>query len=292
LGFESLLFWGFHLLLLGIIMKKALGLLVLGSFLAISCASTGERSENVLLNSAHDPVFVPEAQEIQIGLQAAQAVGKQYKVSADSGMRAYVNSLGQSLAKAGDRPDLEYSFTLLQDPMVNAFALPGGHVYVTTGILAKLKDESELAAVLGHEIGHVVKQHGLKILQRQVVANLGMNYVLSLLSDDKAALLQAFAQPAESLLFLRNGREAELESDEQGMLIASRAGLDPSAMIRVQEMLMEAGGRADPLFGDLLSDHPASEARISQAKAILPRYQGPTDRGESRYQKEILSRLK
>jgi predicted Zn-dependent protease len=265
--------------------------LALLSLLALSCAST-ERSGNALFNSTNDPVIVPEAQEVSIGLEAASSVAKQYKPSSDTKLQAYVQSFGKKLASVSDRPGLDYRFILLDDPMVNAFALPGGHVYVTTGILKKLKDEAELAAVMGHEVGHVVRQHGIKIMQRQVAAQMGMDLLLSMLSENKAAFVKAFAGPAESLLFLRNGREAEFEADEQGMLIGSRAGYDPAAMIRVQQMLLDAGGKADPLFGDMLSDHPASEERITQAQNLLPQYQGPREHGTERYKTEVLNRLK
>lgn len=266
-------------------------LLLLLPLLTLSCV-TSERSGNDLLDSANDPVIVPAAQEIAIGLQSAAAVAKQTKKSSDAALQAYVSNLGQKLAKHCDRADLPYSFTVLEDPMINAFALPGGPVYITTGILAKLKDEAELAAVMSHEIGHIVRQHGIKRLQRQVAANLGLEVLLGMLSANKAQFVAAFAGPASSLLFLRNGREAELESDEQGMKIASSAGYDPSAMIGVQQMLMAAGGKSDALFGDILSSHPASESRISQSQTLLPKYQGATERGEARYRTSVLNRLK
>lgn len=265
--------------------------LFLISLLTMSCV-TSERSGNLLFNSTNDPVFIPVAQEQAIGLQSAAAVAKQYKVCSDIVMQSYVQALGKKLAAACDRRDIEYQFTLLENPMVNAFALPGGHVYVTTGILAHLKDEAELASVMGHEVGHVVKQHGVKSMQRQVVASVGLEALLGMLDSDKAAFTAAFAGPAASLLFLRNGREAELDADEQGMLIASRCGYDPAAMIGVQEMLLQQSGKADPLFGDIMQSHPASEARIAQARELLPRYEGPKERGLAAYGKNVLSRLK
>jgi predicted Zn-dependent protease len=266
-------------------------LLILAAICLSSCV-TSERSGNPLFDASRDPVFVPLEQEKAIGLQSAQAVAKRYKVSGDASLRAYVASMGQKLAAVSDRRDLAYTFTLLDDPMVNAFALPGGYVYVTTGILKNLEDEAGLAAVMGHEIGHVVRQHGVKNMQRQVAASVGMDLLLGMLSEDKARFVAAFAGPATSLLFLRNGREAELEADEQGMQNASRAGYDPAAMIGVQQMLLKQTGKADPLFGDMLADHPASEGRIEQAQALLPKFRGPSARGAERYRQEVLGRLK
>jgi predicted Zn-dependent protease len=271
-------------------LAKFIGL-SLAALFSLSCVTAG-RSGNAFFDSSQDPVFVPEAQEKLIGQQSVAAVSQQYKKNGDAQLQAYVSGVGKKLAAQSAKPGLAYSFTVLDDPMVNAFALPGGPIYVSTGILAKFKDEAELAAVLGHEISHIVKSHGIKRMQRQVIASVGLEYLMGLLNNDKAKFAAAFAGPATSLLFLRNGREAELESDELGMQMAAKAGYDPSAMIGVQQMLMAAGGKADPLFGDMLSSHPASEGRISQAQDLLPRFRGPTERGEARYRSSVLSRLK
>lgn len=271
-------------------MKSPLAFRLLCLSLAFGCAATSERSSNPLLNTENDPVIIPAVEEQLIGTQAAAAVARQYKAHPDAGLQAYLREQGLRLAKAASLPGIR--FTVLEHPMVNAFALPGGHVYVTTGILKKLKDEAELAAVLGHEVGHVLKKHGLKNLQRQAVASQGIDFLLSLLSQNTAKFVEVFAGPAAQLLFLRNGREAELESDEAGLMLSSKAGLDPSAMVEVQEMLMKQGGGTDPLFGDMLASHPASSARISQARALLPRFEGPVERGEARYRAQVLSKLK
>lgn len=257
-----------------------------------SCATTSERSDNPVFNTEKDPVIIGPAEERAIGLQAAAQVAKQSRKAEDPALQAYVTDLGRRLASQSRRADLAYTFTVLESPEVNAFALPGGFVYVTTGILRKLNNEAELAAVVGHEIGHVAHQHALKRLQRQVIAQTGLDLLLGLMSKNKAQFVAAFAGPAASLVFLRNGREAELESDEEGLNLCARLGYAPGSMVKVQEMLMKAHGRADPLFGDMLSTHPASEARIIQAKNLLPKYEGPVELGVERYAREVLSKLR
>lgn len=263
--------------------------------LGAGCASfDGERSSNSVLSSAGDPVVLfSDADEIALGRQTAAAALKQYKRLDNAGVQTYVNSLGQRLAALSERPNLKYEFTVLDEPDINAFAAPGGFIFITTGILKKLKDEAELAAVLGHEVGHVVKKHSLKRMQRAAVAEFGLGMVSSLLGGGKTGALVAQLGPiASNLVLLRNGREAELESDEQGLQLNQRASLAPEAMIGVQTMLMAQGGSGGGLFEELFASHPPSQQRIQQAQALLPKYEGPKDRGASRYKAQVLDKLK
>ena len=255
------------------------------------CAGAGaERSANDLLSAAKDPIFIPEAQEVAMGLETAASALKQYPLHPAKGLQDYVSGVGRRLAAASDRPGLAYTFTVVDSPQVNAFACPGGPVFITTGILRKLKDEAELAAVLGHEVGHVVRQHGLRRMQRAMVAQLGLGLLQGTMGD-KSGFLKLAGPFAANLLLLRNGREAELESDEQGLQNASRIGYDPSAMVGVQEMLMAQGAGGQGLFAEVFASHPPSEARIAQARALLPRFAGPSERGAAAYKKAVLDRL-
>lgn len=269
-------------------------LVALSLALLPACAEfTGERSGNAVLSSNNDVVILfSEADEIALGKQTAAAALRQYKRSSDAVLGAYVDGVGQKLAKASDRAGLAYSFTVLDAPDVNAFACPGGFVFITTGILKNLKDEAELAAVLGHEVGHVVKQHTLKRMQRQAVAEQGLEIVSGLVGGKTGALAKALGPIASNLLLLRNGREAELESDELGLQEAARVGYDPSAMLGVQEMLLAQTGKSGGKFQEMLATHPPSEDRIKQAQALLPKYAGPTERGAAAYKKNVLDRLK
>jgi predicted Zn-dependent protease len=259
--------------------------------LSACAASLDERTGNSLLSSNNDPVIIPEAQEIALGAQSAQQALTQYKPLLNAGVQAYEAGVGARAAGASDRPGLKYTFTVLEAPEVNAFACPGGFVFITTGILKRLKDEAELAAVLGHEVGHVVRQHSLKRMQRAMVAQMGLGTLQGLIGGGTAALLKEAGPIATDLLLLRNGREAELEADEQGLLISSRLGLDPAGMVGVQEMLMAQGGGGQGPFAELFASHPPSEARIAQAKALLPKYQGAGGRGAEAYRDKVLKKL-
>lgn len=266
-----------------------LPLLLLGA-----CAEfSGERSSNTLLSANADPVLLfNEEQEIALGRQTAAAAMKQYKAHPDAKLQAYVSEFGARLAAKSDRPGLKYSFTVIDAPEVNAFACPGGPIFITSGILKKMKDEAELGAVLGHEVGHVVRQHALKKMQRAAVAEFGLGLVTGMLGGKTGALVQQLGPVATNLALLRNGREAELESDEQGLLICSRAGLDPQGMVRVQQMLLKEGGSGQGSYAELFASHPPSEQRIQQAQVLLPRYAGAVDLGAERYKAGVLDRLK
>ena len=277
-------------------MPSARLLLPLLALLAVlpACAEfSGERSSNSLLSSNNDPVLLfSEEQEIALGRQTAAAARQQYKVLGDAQVQAYVRGVGERLGKLSDRPALKYEFTVIDAPEVNAFACPGGFIFITRGILQKMNDEAELGSVLGHEIGHVVRRHALKRMQRAAIAELGLSMVTDVLSANTGALVQQLGPVASNLLLLRNGREAELESDEQGLLICSRAGLDPNGMVRVQEMLLKEGGAGQGAYAELFASHPPSEQRIQQVKMLLPRYSGAVDEGAARYKVGVLDRLK
>jgi len=124
------------------------------------------------------------------------------------------------------------------------------------------------------------------------VAEFGLGLVTGMLGSKPAALVKTMAPVATNLLLLRNSREAELESDEQGLQICSRAGLDPGAMVRVQQMLLKEGGSGKGAYAELFASHPPSEQRIQQAQVLLPHYSGATDEGAARYRKAVLDRLK
>jgi predicted Zn-dependent protease len=216
---------------------------------------------------------------------------KQYKPLADAKVQAYVSNLGLRLAALSERPKAAWEFMVLEDSQVNAFAAPGGFIFITTGLLKRLKDEAELAAVLGHEVGHVVKRHALKRMQRAAVAELGLEVVASLLKGSAQELTRQLGSIASNLLLLRNGREAELESDEQGLHLAARAGYAPEGMLGVQNMLMAQSGAGKGPFAEMLSTHPPSEQRIQQAQILLPKYRGPVARGAEAYKAAVLDRL-
>lgn len=219
-------------------------------------------------------VTVSESQEVQIGREEDPKVRQEYGVYDNPALQRYVNEVGQRLAKASHRPGLEYHFTVVDSPEINAFALPGGYVYITRGILAYLGSEAELAAVLGHEIGHVTARHSVQQLSAATATSVG------------AAVAQIFVpglrnQAGDTVLGLLGnallsgyGREHELEADRLGAEYLSRSGYDPQAMIKVigvlknQELFdAEAArreGRQPQAYHGVFASHPDNDTRLQQ----------------------------
>ncbi|MDE2310199.1 MAG: M48 family metalloprotease, partial [Betaproteobacteria bacterium] len=178
-----------------------------------------------------------EAQEISFGRNADAEVRKQYGVYKSAALQEYVNSVGQQIAKKSHRPNLQYHFTVLDTPEVNAFALPGGYVYITRGILAYLNSEAELAAVLGHEIGHVTARHGVRQASAELAANIGLSITSILVPEINSAAGQNLSNILGGALFAGYGRDHELEADRLGAEYLARTGYDPHAMIEVIDVL-------------------------------------------------------
>ena len=268
---------------------KNLLLILMTGFLLTSCSTTpGLRSSNPILSSTKDPVFIPSSVEIMLGAQTALAVKQQYKTYPDQKLQAYVRGLGEKLAAQSSRRDAAWSFTVLDSKELNAFAAPGGPIYITTGLLKNLNNEAELAAVLGHEIGHVEKKHAIKRMQRTAVLSFGMSALTQWLDSDRAKFMAQMAGIAANLALLRNSREAELESDEVGMGLARAENYDPSAMIHVQLMLGKAGGGYSNPVAEMMATHPPGEQRVAQAKNLLPKFKGGKKiLAEGPYQKAI-----
>ena len=174
--------------------------------------------------------LVSAAQEEQMGREGYPAVLAEYGAYEDSTTQRYVNEVGQRLAKVSHLPNLEWHFTVIDDPSVNAFAMPGGYIYITRGILAHLNSEAQLAGVLGHEIAHVTHRHSAGQISRQQLAGIGLG-VASILSSTVARYGQV-AQQALGLMFLKYSRAHENEADASGIDYATKAGFDP-APIRV-----------------------------------------------------------
>jgi predicted Zn-dependent protease len=219
-----------------------------------------------------DFVLMSEADEIGLGRSANADVLKRYKAYESQSLQDYVNSVGQRIARQSHRPNLQYHFTVLDTPEINAFALPGGYVYITRGILAYLNSEAELAAVLGHEIGHVTARHGVRQSSAAQVANIGVAIASILLPEVGSSNL---GQNLSQALLSGYGREHELEADRLGAEYLARTEYDPQAMIRVisvlkqqelfDEKLAKQEGRQPRRYHGLFATHPDNDTRLKQA---------------------------
>src|SRR5687767_981710 len=175
-----------------------------------------------LANCAQNPVtgnpnlvLISESQEIAIGKREDGNVRKQYSGYDDDQLQHYVNEIGQRLAKVSHRPGLDYRFLVVDSPEVNAFALPGGYIYITRGIMAYLNSEAELAGVLGHEIGHVTARHSVQQLSAHTAANVGVSILQIFVPGAGGALGSNVINVLGNALLSGYGREHELRSEER-----------------------------------------------------------------------------
>jgi predicted Zn-dependent protease len=220
--------------------------------------ATGERHLNL----------ISEQQEIGIGRQADQEISAAMGLYNNAELQKYVSELGKRLAATSERPDLPWSFKVVDDPVVNAFALPGGFIYVTRGILAHMNNEAELAGVMGHEIGHVTAQHSVNRMSTQQLTQLGLGVGMILKPE-----LQQYGQLASQglgLLFLKFSRDDESQADALGVRYMRRISEDPRQMAEVMTMLdnvtkASGGGRVP----EWLATHPDPGNRREAIQAQL-----------------------
>jgi predicted Zn-dependent protease len=206
--------------------------------------ATGERQLSLM----------SEGQEIQMGREADPDIVASMGLYPDEALQAYVQELGQELAASSERPDLPWTFRVLDDPLINAFALPGGYIYVTRGILAHFESEAELAGVLGHEIGHVTARHSVNQISKAQLAQLGLG--VGMILAPELQRYEGIASASMQLLFLKFGRDDEHQADELGVRYMGRVGYDPAQLSGVMAMLgrvTREGGGGPP---EWLSTHP------------------------------------
>lgn len=209
--------------------------------------------------------LVSEKDEIALGQQSKEQIVQQMGAYPDPKLQAYVEAIGQKMAAKSERPNLPWSFTVIDDPVVNAFALPGGPIFVTRGILTHLNSEAELASVLGHEIGHVTARHSVDQMSKAQLAQLGLG-VGMILRPELAGVGQAAAAGLQ-LMFLKFGRDAEKQSDELGFKYMVDQGYDPreadDMFVTLKRSSEIAGGGRVPEWA---STHPDPENRAEAAR--------------------------
>jgi predicted Zn-dependent protease len=212
--------------------------------------------------------LMSEEQEIQIGQQQDVQTRREMGVYDDDALQQYVTSVGLKLAQASERPSLPWHFTIVDVPAINAFALPGGYIYITRGILPFLQDESQLAGVLGHEIGHVTARHAAEQYSRATGAQLGL-ILGSVFVPGGAGLAQAGGSGL-GLLFLKYGRDDESQADGLGVRYAARAGWDPDGVPQMLATLGRVEEAADNKgVPNWLSTHPAAADRVERVQAAV-----------------------
>jgi predicted Zn-dependent protease len=239
--------------------------LLAGALLLAACAinpATGRR----------ELMMVSQEQEAAMGREYDPQIVASMGLYPDTALQRYVAALGQRLAAQSERPNLQWTFRVIDDPVVNAFAVPGGYIYITRGIMAHFNSEAQLAAVIGHEIGHVTARHSAAQMSRQQIAQLGL-VVGSMASEQIAQNAQA-ASAGLGMLFLKYGRDDENEADALGLRYMRRTSYDVREMPGVFTMLgsISAASGAEPV-PNWMSSHPAPadrEQRMQTAIARIP----------------------
>lgn len=230
--------------------------------------------------------LISEQGEIALGENTDKQVRAQYGVYSDPVLTAYIERVGAKLVPFTHRPHLKYHFAVLDTPVINAFAAPGGYIYVTRGILAMMNSEAELAVLLGHELGHVNARHSVSKMSQLILVQLGLA-VGSALSEEFAKF-SGLAGIGIQLLFLKFSRNDEREADRLGVEYSRNSGYNPAQMINFFSSLQSLGdlssGHSLPGF---LSTHPLTSERIENTKAILLESDSRLQYGRAPYYSQI-----
>lgn len=218
-----------------------------------------------------DVVMMSEAQEIQLGREEHAKILQEFGRYDDPELQDYVTRVGQRIAAVSHRPQLQYTFTVLDSEDINAFALPGGYVYITRGIMAYLNSEAELVAVLGHEVGHVTARHSVRQQSGAMATGVGAT-VIGILTG--SGDLASVANMAGTALVSGYGRDMELEADSLGAQYLDRLGYDPDAMIDVVRLLKNqesfelqqarTENREPRVYHGVFATHPDNDTRLKE----------------------------
>jgi predicted Zn-dependent protease len=281
---------------------------LLAATLALALTLGGCATQRVVnpVTGESERTVMDEATEIAEGAKAHQQVLQEYGVLDSPRLQAYVNDIGQKLAQQSHRAQLKWTFTVLDSPEINAFALPGGYVYMTRGIMAYLDSEADLAGVLGHEIGHVTARHGAQRATRQQSAGVGVAAatILGVLIEGVTGVqgaAQAASQVGQGIAAGRlasYSREQETQADALGAEYLARTRYNPRNMIDVIQVLKSqerfvadrarAEGRQVPEGANWLASHPSNDKRLADIQQVATRYQGSYgDDGRARYLQAI-----
>jgi len=245
------------------------------------------------------PNRVSTGQEIELGQQMAAEVEKEEKRLNNPAIQKYVSEIGQRIAKQADRQDVPYAFTVIDNPeTINAFALPGGQMYIYTGLMKMCENEAQLASVMAHEIGHVAAYHHGEMITRQMNAELVQSI---LVGRSKSELGKITGQLMGAGVAMWFSRGQENESDTLGMEYLFRAGYKPEAMVDFMNKLAKyeqekGGGGPQPRVLKLFASHPATTERIAHLEALLAKYpielRNQNQNHFDRYKTNVLDQIK
>jgi predicted Zn-dependent protease len=208
-------------------------------------------------------------QEVQLGTQYAQQINAQLPIVRDASVNQYINSLGGQIARVADTRGLSWRFYVVDSKEVNAFAVPGGYVYVNRGLIERAPTMNQLAGVLGHEIAHVTERHSMEQMAQAQRADLGVTLACVLTNVCQSGVGSAAIQVGGSALFAKFSRDDERQADARAVEYLMRARIDPRGIVKMFQTLMSerrsSGGSVDAWF----RTHPLEEDRIAETNARL-----------------------
>ncbi len=220
---------------------------------------------------SHAGLFaVSQEQELSMGRQASVNIEKQQKIYSDPATNSYINKIGQKLVKASGRSDIPYSFKVVQNKEINAFALPGGYIYVHTGLIKAASSENELAGVIAHEVAHVAARHSAEQIEKANKANLGLSLLGFALSASRirgGGTLMNGAQFVTGGFFNKFSRDAEREADRLGASYLKTAGWNASGMVSFFEKLSKQKNSSNSIV--FFSSHPSSAERVENIGDLI-----------------------
>jgi predicted Zn-dependent protease len=212
---------------------------------------------------------VSEEQEVALGEQTARQIEAQLPSIDDPAVDRYINALGRSIVRVTERRDLAWRFEVVDSRSVNAFALPGGFVYVNRGLVERAENLSELAGVLGHEIGHVTLRHSVDQMQKAQRTNVGLTLVCTLTSICESGAARVAINVGGSALFARFSRKDESEADSAGIDYVMRAGISPAGVPAMFETLLAERDRRPGVVEAWFGTHPLEERRVDETRRLI-----------------------
>jgi predicted Zn-dependent protease len=210
-------------------------------------------------------------QEVEMGTQYAQQINAQLPIVSDPEINRYINVLGDSIARLSDERNLDWTFFVVDSKEVNAFAVPGGYIYVNRGLIERADNLAMLAGVLGHEIAHVTERHSIQQMEKAQTANIGVGLACVLTRICESQASQALINVAGTAVFARFSRDDENEADQKAIPYVMRAGISPVGIPAMFRKLLEERSRAAGGVDAFFSTHPLEEDRIQSTQGLISR---------------------
>jgi predicted Zn-dependent protease len=211
---------------------------------------------------------ISRQQEVQMGQEYSAEINRQLPMVNDASINQYINNLGRSIAQRGNR-QYNYNFYVVNAAQINAFAVPGGHVYVNRGLVERTRNMSELAGVLAHEIAHVEQRHGISQMERMQAANLGLTLGYVLLGRAPSGVEEAAIGVGGNLYFARHSREAENEADAMAVSLLASSGINPNGLTTFFGVLLSDQQRSPSSVEQWFSTHPLTQDRIENTQSYI-----------------------